>query len=345
MRSAILTLLAGLTAAASAQVAAQSPDEPPLEVMATVGMVGDVARRVGGECASVETLMGPGTDPHVYQASAGDVRALRSADLILYSGYSLEGQLGRVLERFGRSQPTLAVTEAGIERDRLIEVGGDDAVDPHLWMDAGLWSDIIPPIVEAFSEQRPACADAFQANGEAYARALSALDAWIDESVSSIPDDQRVMVTAHDAFNYYGRAYDLEVTGIQGISTEAETGIADIRNMAASISERGIPAMFVESTINPRTVQAVVDAARQRGHEVRIGGQLYSDAMGSDDSFEGTYIGMLYANTRVIVEALGGTPAALPEALDDWAAQWQLTAPEAAADHPEQGGDHDQQPG
>lgn len=330
MRFTILTLLAGLATTTSAQALAEN--EAPLEVMTTVGMVGDVARRIGGECASVESLMGPGTDPHVYQASAGDVRALQNADMILYSGYSLEGQLGRVLERFGRSKPTLAVAEAGVEREQLIEVGGDDAVDPHLWMDAGLWSGIIPPIVEAFSEQRPACAGTFQANGEAYARALSALDEWIDESVSSIPERQRVMVTAHDAFNYYGRAYDLEVNGIQGISTEAETGIADIREMAASISERGIPAMFIESTINPRTVQAVIDAARQRGHEVRIGGQLYSDAMGSDDSFEGTYIGMLYANTRVIVDALGGTPAPLPEALDEWAAQWRLPSTEASSD-------------
>lgn len=296
----------------------------PLKVVTTIGMLGDVVEHVGGDCAEVTALMGPGVDPHLYQASARDVNTLQKADLILYSGYSLEGQLGEVLERFGEIKPTLAVAPASIDRDTLITVQDSYGIDPHLWMAADLWAQTIPTITEALTEQRPGCADTIQQNAEDYASQLEALHDWIRRSIATIPDEQRILVTAHDAFNYYGRAYGIEVAGIQGISTEAETGIADIREMANVVVERKVPAIFVESTINPRTVQAVINAARQQGQPVSIGGQLYSDAMGEAGTAGGTYLGMLYFNTRHIVEALGGKLPPLPDALNGWAQRWDI---------------------
>ncbi|RKR07478.1 manganese/zinc/iron transport system substrate-binding protein [Kushneria sinocarnis] len=319
MRAAVFLLLAGLMLASTARAEAPSP---PLRVVATIGMIGDIAERVGGECVEVTTLMGPGVDPHLYQASAGDVRTFRQADTILHAGYSLEGRLGEVLTRFGRMKPTLAVAPESIARERLITVQDRYGVDPHLWMDVGLWSNIVPTLVTHFSEQRPGCAGTFRANGAAYRRELQALDGWISASIATIPARQRILVTAHDAFGYYGRAYAIEVVGIQGISTETETGVADIRRMARIVSEWNVPALFIESTINPRTVQAVINAVRQQGHEVGIGGELYSDAMGEAGTPGGTYIGMLHANTTRIVSALGGEVPALPAALEGWARRW-----------------------
>jgi manganese/zinc/iron transport system substrate-binding protein len=292
--------------------------------VATVGMIGDVAENVAGDCVEVATLMGPGVDPHVYQASAGDVRLLQQADAILYAGYSLEGQLGEVLERLGERKPTVAVAPASIDPGDLITVQDIYGVDPHLWMDASLWSRIAPTIADTLAEVAPDCAETMRADAEAYQRRLAALHDWITASVASIPEAQRVLVTAHDAFAYYGRAYGLEVRGIQGISTEAEAGIRDIRNVVDLVVDLAVPAVFVESTINPRTIQAVVDAAADRGHEVRVGGELFSDAMGAPGTAEGTYIGMLYANTMRIVEALGGEPAPWPAELEPWAERFDV---------------------
>lgn len=299
-------------------------DEAPLDVVATIGMLADVAQEVGGECVNVQAMMGPGVDPHLYQASANDVAMLRSAEQILYSGYALEGQLGSVLENFSKRTPTLAVTSSSIGSDSLITSQDVYGVDPHLWMDVSLWAQTLPTLSEAFSEARPDCADTIEANTERYQAQLLALHEWVKESIASIPEEQRILVTAHDAFNYFGRAYGIEVEGIQGISTETETGIADIRSMANIVVERSVPAVFVESTINPRTIQAVIDAAAKQGHGVTIGGQLYSDAMGDEDTVDGTYMGMVYRNTQHIVEALGGDLLPLPAELDDWASEWQL---------------------
>tara|TARA_R110002012_G_scaffold208897_1_gene378969 strand:+ start:262 stop:1230 length:969 start_codon:yes stop_codon:yes gene_type:complete len=301
-----------------------SAEEAPLNVVTTIGMIADVAQEVGGECVSVEAMMGPGVDPHLYQASASDVATLRGAEQIIYSGYSLEGQLGSVLENFSQRTPTLAVSPASINPSSLITSQDVYGIDPHLWMDVSLWAQTLPALSETFSEARPACADTIEANTERYQAQLLALHEWVKTSIASIPEQQRVLVTAHDAFNYFGRAYGIEVEGIQGISTETETGIADIRSMADTVVEREIPAVFIESTINPRTIQAVIDAARQRDHDVAIGGELYSDAMGDTGTVDGTYMGMIYRNTQHIVDALGGTLAPLPDPLTDWADEWEL---------------------
>ena len=313
-----LGLAVAVLAAALGAVRADARAADAMAV-ATVGMIGDVARNVAGDCVAIETLMGPGVDPHLYQASAGDVRLFQRADAVLYAGYSLEGQLGEVLDRLGESKPAVAVAPASIDPGDLITVQDIYGIDPHLWMDVALWSRIAPTIADTLAEVVPDCAEAMRANAEDYRRQLAALDDWIVASVASIPADQRVLVTAHDAFAYYGRAYGIDVRGIQGISTEAEAGIKDIRDVVDLVVELAVPAVFVETTINPRTIQAVVDAAADRGHEVRVGGELFSDAMGAPGTAEGTYIGMLRANTLRIVTGLGGEPAPWPAELRPWA--------------------------
>jgi manganese/zinc/iron transport system substrate-binding protein len=309
--------------AAGWPIAAPAQDEPP-KAVATIAMIGDVARNVAGDCVEVETLMGAGVDPHLYQASAGDVRLFRDADAILYSGYSLEGQLGDVLGRMGEEKPTVAVSPASIDPGALITVQDIYGIDPHVWMDASLWAEIAPTIADTLAQLAPDCATEMRANANDYAASLQALHGWVETSVATIPEEQRHLVTAHDAFEYYGRAYDIEVHAIQGISTEAEAGIADIRNVVDTVVELGVPAVFIETTINPRTIQAVIDAAADRGQKVEIGGELFSDAMGEPGTAKGTYIGMLHSNTVTIVPALGGKVAPWPGALAGWAEEWAI---------------------
>lgn len=314
--------LATAAAVSTAPMAAQAQEQPT--VLATIAMIADVADTVVGDCGVVETMMGPGVDPHLYQASASDVQAFQRADVIFYSGYSLEGQLGEVLAAMEERKPTVAVAPTAISPTELIAVQDLYGIDPHLWMDASLWGQIAPVIAETVGEVAPDCAAAMADRSADYQDQLAALHGWVTDSIASIPESQRILVTAHDAFAYYGRAYGIEVAGIQGISTESEAGVADIREMVDVVVDRAVPAVFIESTINPRTIQAVIDAAAQRGQETAIGGELFSDAMGEAGTAGGTYIGMLYENTMTIVEALGGTPAPMPDALRPWAEAWNI---------------------
>ncbi len=329
--AAVATLAALLAGAAWAQAPA------PLRVVTTTAMVADTLREVGGECVDVVHLMGPGIDPHLYRASAGDVDRLGRAELIVHNGLGLEGQLGAVLDRLGSRVPTLALAAAAASASAeaaasvpaeadLLE--GEDTYagrpDPHLWLDAELWSYAAAPTADAIAELRSACGDDARARAAAYAERLLALDAWATASVASVPEAQRTLVTSHDAFRYFGRAYDLEVHGIEGISTESEASIADIRATADLVLDTGVPAIFVESTMSSRTIEAVQAAARDRGAEVTIGGSLFGDAMGEAGTPEGTLIGMLRHNVITIVTALGGEVAPWPEALADWAAAWGL---------------------
>ena len=322
-----LKMIAGAAALAATLPATLSSgaDAGP-KAVATVGMLADVAGNVAGDCVAVETMMGPGTDPHLYKASAGDVRLLFGADVILYAGHNLEGQLGRVLGKLAQRRPTMAVAEAAVPAERLLAFAGGHYPDPHVWMDVSLWAGTAAVIAEVLGELAPDCAEAMQARAGAYAAELMALDQWVRASVATIPAGQRILVTAHDAFAYYGRAYGIEVAGIQGISTESEAGIADIRHIVDIVVARRVPAVFIESTINPRTIQAVIDAAAGRGHGVALGPQLYSDAMGAAGTAAGTYIGMIHANTVAIVTALGGRPVALPGELVAWAGRWHVAA-------------------
>lgn len=294
----------------------------PLRVLATVGMISDIAQQVAGDCAAVETLLPPGTDPHYYEATPRAVRALDTAELIFYVDKTLEERLGGILENFSRRTPTVGLARATYDStDLLLEAPG--TLDPHLWMDANRWGQIAPVIAEAIAEQRPNCAETMMANAITYQTQLAALDDWIKTSIGSIPENQRMLVTAHDAFYYYAEAYSITASeAIEGISTESEASIGDIRAVAQFVVDNAVPAVFVESTISPRTIEALVAEATAMGHEVVIGGTLFSDSLGESNSAEGTYIGMLRANTQQITVALGGTLAPWPSELTEWATRW-----------------------
>ncbi|WP_127145363.1 metal ABC transporter solute-binding protein, Zn/Mn family [Pelagibacterium montanilacus] len=300
-------------AAVTLSLPALAQDRP--QVVATTGMVADTAAVLAGECAEVTAMMGPGIDPHLYRPTPRDVQALNGADLIVYSGLSLEGQLADVLERYASQIPTLAVAEAAIPPEDLIATGDSYGVDPHVWMDVSLWSRTIAPMAEALAERAPDCAEAIAGRAASHAERLSDLDAWVGEAIATIPEDRRILVTAHDAFGYYARAYGIAVEAVQGISTDAEAGIADIRDTAQLLVDTATPAVFVESTINPRTIEAVIAAAAAQGHAVSVGDPLYSDALGEPGTPAGTYVGMIVENTTNIVVALGGAIPPLPERL------------------------------
>lgn len=299
----------------------------PLNVLATVGMVADVAREVVGECAEITTLLGPGTDPHYYQATPRDVRAMQSADLIIYVDRSLEERLADVLAGLAGRTATLGVAQAALDDSALLQ-DPDQAgeLDPHVWMNASHWGLIAPAIAGSVAEQRPTCADEMAANVERYTAELDALHQWIGNAIASIPEGQRYLVTAHDAFYYYADAYGIEASeAVEGISTESEASVADIRKVASFVIDRGVPAVFLETTVNPRNIEAMVAEVRSQGHEVTIGGTLYSDSLGDEGTPEGSFIGMLRANTLTITRALGGEAPPWPPALRSWAESWDIT--------------------
>jgi manganese/zinc/iron transport system substrate-binding protein len=250
--------------------------------------------------------MGPGVDPHLYRAKAGDVDRLSRAEIVFYNGLHLEAKLAEVLERRGERQPTVAVT-SGIDRSRLLappEFAG--AFDPHVWFDVSLWAETLAPIRAALAAADPGNAAAYAANEQAYRGSLEALHGWVLRRTAEVPAPQRALVTAHDAFNYFGRAYDFEVLGLQGISTAAEAGTADVQTLAAFVAERRIPALFAESSVPRRSIEAVQAAVLSRSFSVAIGGQLYSDALGDPRTPAGTYEGMVRHNVDTIVDALKG---------------------------------------
>ena len=302
---------AGAVLLAAAGCATEGEARTPgarIEAVATIGMITDVVGRVGGARVRVQGLMGPGVDPHLYKARAGDVRRIDGADVIFYNGLHLEAAMGEVFEEMQGRTRTVAVT-AGIPEARLLRPAEfKGAFDPHVWFDVSLWMEAVRAVERALVEHDPAGAATYQANAAAYLAELDALDRWVRARVAELPPERRVLVTAHDAFNYYGRAYGFQVRGLQGISTAAEAGTADVQGLADFIVERRLPAIFVESSIPRRTVEAVQAAVRSRGHEVRIGGSLYSDAMGDAGTPEGTYVGMVRHNVNTIVDALLGAP-------------------------------------
>ena len=291
--------------AACARPEAQTEDGR-LRVVATTGMVADLAMQIGGERVAVTSLMGPGVDPHLYKASEGDVRRLTRAQLILYNGLHLEAKMGDVLEEIGTRRRVVAVTDA-IPRERLrappeFEV----AYDPHVWLDVSLWSLAAERVRDALGEADAAHAAEYRARADAYLARLRELDAYVRRQAARVPPAQRVLVTAHDAFGYFGRAYGFEVRGLQGLSTASEAGTADVQALAEFIAARRLPAIFVETSIPRRTVEAVRAAVRARGFAVAIGGELYSDALGSAGSDAASYEGMVRHNIDTIVGALLG---------------------------------------
>lgn len=276
----------------------------PYPVVATTGMVGDMVRAVAGDRATVRDIIPPGTDPHLYKASREDMLRLNQARVVFYTGLLLEGQLANVLSRVGGQKPVVAVGER-LPRERLLLHEGEP--DPHVWMDAALWAKGIAAVEEALSAFDPANAALYAENAARYREELLELDSETRAVLATIPEDRRVMITAHDAFGYLGRANNIEVMGIQGLSTESEAGLQDINRLVDLIVSRNIPAVFVETSVADKNVRALVEGARSRGHEIVIGGELFSDAMGPAGTSEGTYVGMIRHNAETIARALGGT--------------------------------------
>lgn len=302
-------------------------DEAPLNVLATIGMVADIAATVAGECATVGTLIGPGVDPHYYAATPADISKLAAAELIFYVDRALEERLADVLANFRTRTLTLGLASATFAADDLLDdPDAPGTLDPHLWMDVSRWARIAPVIAEAITAQRPDCAATVTATTAALRTELDALHDWVTEAIASIPAGNRILVTAHDAFYYFADAYGIDANeAIEGISTASEASIADIREVAAFVIENAVPAVFVETTVSPRTVDALIAEVQSQGHDVVIGGELFSDAMGDPGTPEGTYIGMIRANTMTIVTALGGTLPDWPEPLAPWAQHWSIT--------------------
>lgn len=280
--------------------------EAPLKVVATTGMIADAARQVGGDQVEVTGLMGPGVDPHAYRQTRSDIVAMTRADLVLWHGLYLEAQMEGFFENLGRKRPVVAVAE-GIDPSKLLAHDDyADKYDPHVWMTPELWRDVVVEVQTALTETRPEAADTFAANAQAHLAELDRLMSYAQDTLGSVPDHNKVLVTAHDAFGYFGDSFGFEVLGIQGISTQSEAGLNRIGELVDLLVDRQISAVFVESSVSDRSMRALIEGAAAKGHEVTVGGELFSDAMGEPGTYEGTYIGMLDHNVTVIADALGG---------------------------------------
>lgn len=307
MLLALLLALAGCgDAETEARAAAAGLQQRPYRIVATTGMIADIAREVAGDRAAVEGLIGSGVDPHLYKPTRSDVVALQGADVVFYNGLLLEGKMTDVLERIAETgKPIVAVTDGIAEQgDYVITTAAHH--DPHVWMDVTGWSGAVDVVARTVSAYDPEHAAEYASRAEAYQAQLAELDSYARQTIASIPERQRVLVTAHDAFNYLGRAYGIAVRGIQGLSTESEAGVQDIERLVRFLVERQIPAVFVETSVADKNVRALVEGAHAQGHDVRIGGSLFSDAMGPAGTYEGTYIGMIDHNVTTIARALGG---------------------------------------
>ena len=277
-----------------------------IQVVTTIGMITDIVKNVGGDHVEVIGLMGPGVDPHLYKPTARDIKRLSSANIIFYNGLHLEAKMADILADMSGDTKTFAVSES-ISKESLLslpDVNGQ--YDPHLWFDVSLWMQVVQSVRDTLVDYRPDVKTEIDKNTEDYLAELAELHQYVKTQAEHIPADQRVLVTAHDAFNYFGNAYGFEVHGLQGISTVDEASIADVQELAAFIVERRVPAVFVESSVSVRNLEAVKAAVKAKGFEVQIGGELFSDAMGSLGTPEGTYIGMVRHNIDTIVKGLTG---------------------------------------
>ncbi|MBL8815591.1 MAG: zinc ABC transporter substrate-binding protein [Planctomyces sp.] len=277
-----------------------------IRVVATTGMVADIVRAVGGDRVDIQQLMGPGVDPHLYKATRDDVLALRKAHVVFYSGLMLEGRLTDTLNRMSGEVKAVAVTSAIPVQSLLNHGGADTHSDPHVWMDPSLWSLCIDPVLKELVRLSPGDSSFFEKNANNYREELQQLFEYGKKSSGTIPSARRLLISSHDAFSYFGRAFEIEVMAIQGLSTESEASLQRINELVEIISSRKISAVFVESSVPSKNIQALIDGAASRGHTVSIGGELYSDAMGPSNTYEGTYPGMMDHNITLITRGLGG---------------------------------------
>ncbi|MBL8438351.1 MAG: zinc ABC transporter substrate-binding protein [Zoogloeaceae bacterium] len=290
---AVLALLMGATAQGR-----------PLQVVTTLAQIAEPLALIAGPGAVVSSLMGPGVDPHLYRLTRSDVAKLAQADLIVANGLHLEVQLEEMLATLASRKPVVAIGD--FIDPALIRHPAGELPDPHVWMDPTLWRAALQGAVAALEKADPAGGPGYRARAATYFTRLGELSTRVGEVMGSVPQASRVLVTAHDAFGYFGRAYGLEVMAIQGISTESEAGLRRIEELVETLVQRRIRAVFVESSVSPRSVRALIDGARARGHEVVVGGELYSDAMGAPGSYTGTYLGMIDHNASTIAKSLGG---------------------------------------
>jgi manganese/zinc/iron transport system substrate-binding protein len=284
----------------------QSADNGQLNVVATTGQIADAVANVAGDHVNLTGLLGPGVDPHLYVPTEGDVSTFSEADVIFYNGLHLEAQMTRVMAQMEQNGITVVAVGDELPDDRLLGwTGSGGAYDPHIWNDPALWSMVVATIRDTLATADPGNAADYQANAERYLAEISDADSYVREQIDSIPAENRIMITAHDAFGYFARSYGLEVRGLQGISTESEASTADVQALADYIVEKQVPAIFVETSVSPRTIESVQAAVRAQGFEVQIGGSLFSDALGEAGHEAETYTGMLRYNARTLAEALG----------------------------------------
>lgn len=300
---AMIILLAACNSDGGASGETNGSGEEKIKVLTTIAQIGEPLSEIGGDRVEVESLMGPSVDPHLYNPTQSDIAKVDEAEVIFYNGLNLEVNMVKVFDSIGDSKPVLAIGDS-LSEDALLH-DEDGAIDPHIWFDLDLWEAALDAAVEELKAYSPEDADYFEENKTQYFAELEELKQEA-EKLADIPESGRVLVTAHDAFGYFGRMHDMEVIGLQGLSTEDEIGISDINDTIATIKEYQVPAIFVESSINSSSIEAVIEGAKSEGIDVELGGELFSDAMGSPGSEEGTYIGMYRHNMNTIYDALTG---------------------------------------
>ena len=275
-----------------------------LSILTTTGILGDAVRNIVADSADVRSLMGPGVDPHLYKASQGDLTLMTDSDVIIYNGLFLEGKMEEIFGRLQKIKPVIAAAEVLDPSILKASQVYENEFDPHVWFDVSMWANVIRGLNAELQLLDPRNAEYYQSNTDKYVQILEALHENTITEIDRIPREQRVLITSHDAFSYFGRAYDIDVRGLQGISTISEAGLRDISDMVKFITEQKIKAVFVETSVSERAINAVVEGCRENGYEVSIGGYLYSDALGEDGTIEGTYIGMVESNVSKIVKNL-----------------------------------------
>ncbi|TWT89339.1 metal ABC transporter solute-binding protein, Zn/Mn family [Stieleria varia] len=278
----------------------------PIQAVATVGMVADLVRTIGGPQVNVQQICGSGVDPHLYKPTRDDVQLILSADVVFYCGLLLEGKMGDTLQKVSKMKPCIAVAEQIDDELLLKPTEFEGHYDPHVWNDVSAWSKCVDAVAQSLSKFDPGNKNLYEERAKAYEKTLTELHAYGKRVIATVPEKNRVLITSHDAFNYFGRAYELDVMGIQGLSTESEAGLQRINELVDLLVDRDVKAVFIESSVSRKNIDALIEGSLSRGHAVKIGGELFSDAMGQAGTYEGTYVGMLDHNITLVAGALGG---------------------------------------